>query len=88
MASMMLSRIIRDRARRRTIRFIWCARDFMEMCPIYREARKKYTKSSFDSCAWCNHVFRDGEMMSLAQPIKGKNKLLCRTCADELLNGE
>lgn len=71
-------------AHRFTVTFNWCKRDFMPMSPKYREIRAKQSKP-MDTCFWCKHAFEDGEMMALAQPDKGGNKVLCQSCAEILL---
>jgi len=72
-------------ARKKTIKFLWCKKEFQEMSQKFREIRSKH-KNPLDKCRWCNHKFVDGEMMALACPEKGKNKMLCQACADELLS--
>jgi len=72
-------------AHRKAIKFNWCKKDFMEMSPRYRRIRSTL-RDPMDACFWCKHKFIDGEMMALAQPEKGTNKVLCQACADELLN--
>ena len=64
--------------------FLWCKLDFMPMSQEYRNIREK-TKRPMDTCWWCKHKFVDGEMMALACPTKGVNRVLCQTCADQLL---
>jgi len=71
-------------ARTKVQRFRWIKREFMEMSPRYREIRAK-TRSKLDACFWCRHSFEDGEMMALASPEKGLNKVLCQNCAREAL---
>lgn len=80
---MQLSKIVP--ARRNTVKFEWCKKDFMVMNQKFRDVRAQL-KKPMDSCFWCRHKFIDGEMMALAAP-KGKlNKVLCQTCANELLD--
>lgn len=71
-------------ARTMTITARWCKRDFMEMSPSYRKIRCK-TRKPMDTCHWCGHKIADGEMMGLANFYEAGNKVLCQTCADELL---
>lgn len=71
-------------ARRKTVELRWCKQEFMRMTPRYREIRKNL-KSPMDACWWCSHQFIDGEMMALAAPKKGTNKLLCQSCASSML---
>jgi len=40
-----------------------------------------------DSCFWCGYKFENGEMMALASPEKGTNKVLCQKCVDVLESG-
>ena len=70
-------------ARKKTVQFNWCRKNWMEMNQKVRHIRAK-SRDPMDVCFWCKHPFIDGEMMALAQP-KGKNKVLCQKCADELL---
>ena len=79
---MRLQRLVK--AYTKTVEFNWCRREFMEMSPQYRAIRAK-TSAKMDACYWCRHKFEDGEMMALAQPTTGKNKVLCQACADQLL---
>jgi len=60
-----------------------CSIDFLTMSPRYRSIRAK-SRNKMTSCHWCKYAFVDGEMMSLAITRKG-NKVLCRTCAEQLL---
>ena len=71
--------------RKQTIYFNWCKRDFMTMTPKYRTIRAKM-RNPMDTCFWCKYKMKDGDSMALAQPKKGTNKILCSTCADELLD--
>jgi len=41
-----------------------------------------------DTCWWCKHKFKDGEMMGLAA-VSGKlNKILCGSCIDTAEKGQ
>lgn len=80
---MYLSKIIPKR--KKIIEFNWCKKDFMEMTDRYREIRNKMKRPN-DSCFWCNYKFKNGDIMGLAQPKKGFNKILCQKCADKVLN--
>jgi hypothetical protein len=67
------------------IEFNWCKKDWMEMTPKYRAIRNKYRNDEYGfKCKWCGNKINDGEFMSLAQPKKGKNWVLCGLCADIL----
>ena len=72
-------------ARMKTVGFRWCKRDYMKMSDGYRAARAGLRRP-MDTCYWCGHPFADGEMMAVACPDKGANKVLCQGCADELLS--
>ena len=82
---MKLSRVIPQH--RRIVEFRWCKKDFMEMSPKYRAIRAEMRKP-MDSCFWCQYKFKDGEMMALAAPMKGTNKILCQVCAADVLGEE
>jgi len=69
-------------AHTKSITFNWCKKDFTEMSQQYRQIRAK-CRNPMDTCFWCKHKFKDGEMMALAQPKKGANKVLCQACAEE-----
>jgi len=79
---MKLSKIIP--ARRKTVEFLWCKKDFYEMGQGFRDARKML-KRKIASCWWCNRKFIDGEMMALACAKNEGNKILCQECATKLL---
>jgi hypothetical protein len=79
---MALSKVIPQHVH--SVSFNWCVRDFMLMSPEYRAARTRMNKP-MDACFWCHHKFVDGEMMALAQPATGGNKVLCQTCAEMLI---
>lgn len=70
-------------AHRHVEKFVWCKKDFLVMGEDYRKARARMS-TPMDTCYWCKHKFEDGEMMALACPEKGRNKILCQTCASEL----
>lgn len=83
---MKLSKIIPPHVRTLTAR--WCKKDFMVMDQKYRDIRARCA-SPMDTCHWCGHKFCDGEMMALASFCCGTgNKMLCQTCATELLASE
>ena len=64
----------------KTIKFNWCKKDFMEMSDTYKRIRTKFRKGTMLSCFWCGHELINGEMLALAQPKKGVNKVLCQEC--------
>ena len=74
-------------ARTETLSATWCHKDFMEMSDKYRAARDKL-RNPMDKCYWCKHPFTNGEMMALACFEKKGNKVLCQSCADDLLKEE
>tara|TARA_R110000851_G_scaffold22894_1_gene67560 strand:- start:276 stop:542 length:267 start_codon:yes stop_codon:yes gene_type:complete len=77
-------------ARLETVVFEWCKREFLVMGPDFRNARRDMTRK-LDKCSWCNHKFNDGEVMALASPkapTKSGNKMLCQSCATELLESD
>ena len=81
---MKLSKVIPSH--RKTVEFLWCKNEFMEMSDRYRKARGTLPKSrgAKDSCFWCGYKFKNGDMMALAKPIGKTNKILCQSCATEL----
>lgn len=72
----------RIEARTKTIKFNWVKKDWLEFGVKFRKARET-SRNPMNKCAWCHHEFSDGEMISLAQPLTGKNMILCQSCADE-----
>jgi len=62
----------------------WCKREFLPMSEGFRQSRARMRKV-IDRCYWCEHVFIDGEMMALAHFAGKTNKVLCQSCAGELL---
>lgn len=68
-----------------TVRFKWCKRDFM----VFGEFKAARTRQKLPilqggKCFWCHRPFGDSDMMALAGPEKGANKLLCQICAEQL----
>jgi len=70
-----------------TINFNWVRKDLLPYNDMFRKARSK-SRNPMNSCKWCGNQFADNEMISLAQPTKGKNFVLCKKCADEAIGGE
>lgn len=69
----------------KTIVAKWCKKDFCKYDESFRNIRAK-SKNKMDKCYWCKHHFEDGEMIALACfENTGGNKVLCQTCAGELL---
>jgi len=67
----------------KTVVFTWCNKDFMAMSQEFRNIRSR-SRNPMDTCFWCGHEFIDGEMMALAKPQKGTNKVLCQSCAGNM----
>jgi hypothetical protein len=76
---MHLSRIIPQHVLRQD--FTWLTRNFSTMCADYRRIRAS-VGGGMDKCDWCEHAFGDGEVMALAGRPKGRNWVLCQTCAE------
>lgn len=76
-----LSRIVP--AHRITERFNWVQRNFHKF-GSFKAARERMNLPVQDGCWWCKTLFADDDMMALAQPEKGTNRLLCQTCVDEM----
>jgi hypothetical protein len=70
-------------ARTKTVKFLWCKRDYSEMSQGFRDARSR-SRNPMDKCWWCGHEFEDGEMMALARPEEANNVVLCQTCVVEM----
>jgi len=71
-------------AHTKTLTAIWCNRDFTVMSQSYRKIRAK-TGNPMDACYVCSRDIADGEVVGLACFNQVGNKVLCQTCADELL---
>jgi hypothetical protein len=50
----------------------------------YLNARNNMKMKTKKSCWGCNHKFNNNEMLYLAFPKRGVNKLICNNCAKEL----
>lgn len=80
--TMTLSKIVPQR--RCTIEFNWVKSDFM-LFGTFRVAReKRMGLRGMDKCFWCKKPFADADMMALAQPTSGANRVLCQGCASGL----
>lgn len=77
-----LSRVVP--AHTRTVRFNWCKPDFM-LFGFYKGVREKRRMSVQSACFWCRVPFKDDDMMGLAQPESGANKLLCPSCTSKIV---
>lgn len=80
-----LSRLVPERLK--TIRFNWCKRNFMKF-GFYRGVCEKRRMEVQSTCFWCRTPFKDDDMMALAQPEKGANKLLCQSCAEKISSAD
>lgn len=67
----------------RVERFRWVKRDFMQF-GVFKAARQRMGLREYDKCWWCKSPFKDADMMALAQPEKGANRILCQPCAGKL----
>jgi hypothetical protein len=76
---MYLSKIVPQHVHRQD--FTWLKRDFTVMSPGYRRIRAK-VGGGMEKCDWCGHEFADDEVMALAGRPKGRNWVLCQTCAE------
>lgn len=78
-----LSRVVPRHTLR--VRFQWCKREFMEF-GVFKEARARMKTPILQDgkCYWCHRPFKDDDMMALAAPESGTNKLLCQECAAPL----
>ena len=73
-------------ARRKTVKFKWVT-PFQEAGKL-NKARANMKMTLFPSCWWCKKKFANDEITYLAQPEKGRNRLLCAGCASALESGE
>lgn len=71
-------------ARKKTVHFRWCKKDFLVMDDGFRAIRAKM-RNPMDKCFWCGHSFVNGEMMALAAREKAGNVVLCQECASKLM---
>ena len=71
-------------AHNKTEKFLWCTKAWM-LWGAFSKARKGMGLPYTKQCYWCHHKFVPGDMMALAAPTKGENRLLCHACATELL---
>ena len=75
-------------ARTKTLHDRWCHREWMKCDAEYRRIRDSLRKGSLQTCHWCKHKFKDGEQMALAVFEEVGNKVLCQTCAAELIESD
>ena len=69
-------------ARTKTVKFNWVHREF-QVFVDFKAARIRMGLSVYDKCFWCKRPFADADMMALAQPTTGKNRVLCQCCAEK-----
>jgi len=67
----------------KTFTALWCKKNWVSMSQRYRAIRGRLS-NPMDTCYWCRYKFADGDMMALACPSKGSNKVLCQQCAEQL----
>jgi hypothetical protein len=65
-------------ARRKTLKFKWLNKEFTKFTESFRNIRPKDT-----CCYWCKGTFQEGDILGLACPEKGRNRLLCQKCCEE-----
>ena len=86
--SLTLSKRIPARsARTKTITAKWCTKNFTTMSDRYRAIRGKLRHPGFE-CYWCGYQFVNGDPIALAHFEHMANKVLCETCAVELLGAD
>lgn len=73
-----LSKVVPRHTRTETFR--WIKRDFMQF-GAFKAARQRMGLGINDKCWWCKKPFEDADIMALAQPLKGANRVLCQPCA-------
>jgi hypothetical protein len=67
-------------------KFNWCRKDWLPYSSDFKRIRDKMSRK-LDKCHWCKKRFELDEMISLAQPQKGPNRVLCSNCADTMVRG-
>ncbi|HEX2600082.1 MAG TPA: hypothetical protein VHL05_14985 [Terriglobales bacterium] len=68
--------------RTETVRFNWVQKTFQQF-GVFAAARKRMGLREYTHCYWCRRAFVDDDMLALAQPEKGANRLLCQACAEQ-----
>lgn len=68
-------------SRRKTFKIRQHKKDFLIYNETFREVRAMM-RAPLDECYWCSEPFKDGDMMALAIPEKGKNRVLCQRCIE------
>ena len=87
---MQLSKIIP--ARKKTVKFTWAYKNFMQATEKYLSIRNglhQSRKGTMTSCDWCKKKFTKDEWFALAQPMPKqegpkRNWSLCHRCADSM----
>ena len=77
-------------ARRKTVKFRWAYKNYMQAIEKYLEIRNglhSSRKGSMTRCDWCKKPFEKDEWFGLAQPKAGqegpkRNWALCNNCCD------
>lgn len=67
----------------RTERFQWVNLDFMPF-GVFKAARSRMKLKEYHQCYWCKKPFAEDDMIALAGPEKGANRLLCQDCGKQL----
>ena len=63
----------------------WAAK-FQIMGPEFRQARANF-KNKMDKCWWCRKRFSDGDQTVIVCIKNKRNKLLCESCGQPLIDG-
>lgn len=65
-------------ARTKTMSFKACSKNYTTLADGWRKV----------CCFWCKRKFENGDAMALALAQKGRSRVLCQSCAAELLASE
>lgn len=66
---------------KQSVVFRWIKRDWM-IFGAFKAARERMGLGVYGHCFWCKQPFAEIDMMALAQPEKGANRVLCQVCAN------
>lgn len=66
-----------------TAKFRWLTRNWMKF-GNFKAARQRVGLGIHDKCWWCKAPFADSDVMALAQPETGANRVLCQRCAETM----
>lgn len=69
-------------AHTKTVTFNWVHRQW-QVFGDFKAARVRMGLGVYDKCFWCKKLFADSDVMALAQPTSGKNRVLCQDCAEK-----